>query len=401
MGHKWDQPEPSGDRQLAEGASANRRFQAWCESWAREALRVLKPGGYLLCFGGTRTAHRLGVGLEDAGLEIRDTLCWLYGSGFPKSRDPLHGMESLPRATGRGAWREWHRLARVMGGTALKPCHEQIILARAPLTGPLAQNLLEHRTGALNIDGCRVDVADRLAYARNHAGDRAHTGPRLCGGSEVTAFRMGGGSAADGRWPGNVVLDELVGGMLDEREGDHRGGGYLFGNEPSNTTRHVYGGWTRRAWPGYGDRGGASRFFYCAKTTRTERDAGLEGFEAKPSGDRSPGTFQSDGTDKTACNHHPTVKPIALMRWLVRLVCPPGGTVLDPTTGSGSTGCAAVLEGLRFIGFERRRDYAEIARARIGYWRDQPQGPTRPSSGRPPEDQATLFDLLAGNEDDR
>lgn len=263
------------------------------------ALRVLKPGGHLLAFGGTRTYHRLACAVEDAGFEIRDCIAWLYGSGFPKSHN--------------GEW----------GGTALKPAHEPIVVARKPLVGTVAANVLKHGTGGLNIDGCRIE------------------GPKA-GGSGGAPLKFGGENhrpfhdtaeprefdTSQGRWPANVVLDPEAAAMLDEQSGERPGS----------------------------DGQGASRFFYCAKASRGERNAGLDGFEERAA----------------LRNVHPTVKPIDLMRWLVRLVTPPGGTVLDPFTGSGTTGCAAVLEGFDFIGIEREGEYVEIARARIRHWNAQP-----------------------------
>lgn len=308
--------------------AATQRFQHWCEAWATEALRVLKPGAHALVFGGTRTYHRLACGLEDAGFEIRDCLVWLYGSGFPKSLDvskaidkqagaerevvsqgsPVkrmipgadqnatgswikdNGREYVPTVTAAATpdaerWQGW--------GTALKPAHEPIVVARKPLGGTVAANVLKHGTGAINVDGCRVDVDDRSAYERNHSGDRGHAGTRSIDSRGSTDLRPGGGSAAEGRWPANVVLDEEAAALLDEQTS-----------------------------------GGASRFFYCAKTSRVERNAGLEGFAEEPSLKLHPTSAMArDGRrgSGVAANHHPTVKPIALMRWLVRLVNPVGG----------------------------------------------------------------------------
>jgi len=272
------------------------------------ALCVAKPGAHLVAFGGTRTFHRLTCAIEDAGWEIRDCLSWLYGSGFPKSHN--------------GPW----------GGTALKPAWEPIILARKPLIGTVAANVAVHGAGALNIDGTRLEA---------------------------------------GRWPANVALDEEAGAILDGQTGT-----LISGANPTKRGapkfRHAYGDFAGQAecTPVRGvDTGGASRFFYCAKASRAEREAGLEGMERKAknwsSGEQSPGTFQSEGTDRTSTNHHPTVKPVTLMRWLCRLVTPAGGLVLDPFTGSGSTGVAAILEGFRFLGIEREAEYVAIAEARI------------------------------------
>lgn len=261
MGKRWDYDVPS------------------VEIWA-ECLRVLKPGGHLLAFAGTRTQHRMAVRIEDAGFDIRDMIAWVYGSGFPKSHN--------------GPW----------GGTALKPALEPITVARKPLSGAVAENVLRHGTGGLNIDGCRV-------------------------GNE-TPERIG-------RWPANLIHDgseEVLAGF------PHTASGAPGVRRKAHDTNAMAGrlGLTGEQETGYGDAGSAARFFYCAKASKADR-----------------------GAD----NAHPTVKPTDLMRYLCRLVTPPGGVVLDPFTGSGSTGKAAVLEGLRFIGIEREAEYIGIARARI------------------------------------
>jgi DNA modification methylase len=355
-------------------------FQRWSEVWATECLRVLKPGGHLLAFGGTRTSHRLVCAIEDAGFEIRDSLVWLYGSGFPKSLnvskaiDKAAGAERAagnlkvrpdgsqrPNAeawtTGMGyhgnaatakvgtiaatpeaeRWEGW--------GTALKPAHEPIALARKPLTGTVAANVLAHDTGALNVDACRIETTDDLnggAYAQGSIG----RGEGVWRGSRATDTRSmrnaGAGEyiAPTGRWPANVLLDPEAAAMLDEQTG------VSVSRKGTQRTGVNGDGWGMTVTGAeYADSGGASRFFYCAKAASKERNAGLE--------------------EK---NGHPTVKPIALMRWLVRLVTPPGGIVLDPFTGSGTTGIACGLESLSFIGVEREAEYVAIARARMGWW---------------------------------
>lgn len=245
--------------------------QAWHLAWAREALRVLKPGGHLVAFGGSRTYHRLACAVEDAGFEIRDSLMWLYGSGFPKS---------LNIGDGRG--------------TALKPAHEPVVLARKPLEGTVAANVQKWGVGALNIDGCRIASESRPLIKSKSESSKNAFGNGLNGSQAA-------GKTTLGRWPANVALDEEAGAMLGE----------------------------------------PSRFFYCAKASRKERGNG---------------------------NSHPTVKPVSLMRWLVRLVTPPGGVVLDPFMGSGSTGIAALLEGYKFVGIEREAPYFAIAQTRISAW---------------------------------
>jgi site-specific DNA-methyltransferase (adenine-specific) len=314
--------------------------------FAGEALRVLKPGGHLLAFGGTRTSHRLAVALEDEGFEIRDTIMWLYAQGFPKSKDAGDG---------------W--------GTALKPAHEPIIVARRPLEGTVTENMRRYGTGALNIDATKIPFADGAdlaeALAKNPGRD----------GEKVTSAVYGADRPQQvvdeaGRWPANLVLDEGAGQMLDSQSGERPGGGYPEQRGANGVYNPTSGG--SDGPRSMGDTGGASRFFFCPKVGRLERDLGLTEFEAKAllwsSGEQSPGTFQSEGTDRSARNAHPTVKPIELMRWLCRLVTPPGGIVLDPFAGSGSTGIAAVLESFDFIGIEKEAEYAQIAEARIGRW---------------------------------
>jgi len=308
MGKEWD------------GMGHGNSQQAWHHRWAVEALRVLRPGGHLLAFGGTRTSHRLVCALEDAGFEIRDTICWLYGTGFPKSHN-------VGKQEGCEAWQGW--------GTALKPAHEPICVARKPLgERTVAANVLKHGTGGVNVDGCRIEgvlEGDPSRFARTDGGTFAAFGehPPVC--------------RRAGRWPANVCLDEAAAAMLDEQTGDRPG--FAGGGTVGAGFRRAYVGGergdTNLPAQTFSDRGGASRFFYCAKASRKEREAGLEGR-----------------------NTHPTVKPVALMRWLVRLVTPPGGTVLDPFLGSGTTGIAAKMEGFEFVGIEQDADYVEMARRR-------------------------------------
>lgn len=309
------------------------------------ALNAAKPGAYLVAFGGTRTYHRLTCAIEDAGWEIRDCLSWLYGSGFPKSHN--------------GAW----------GGTALKPAWEPIILARKPLAGTVEANHATHGTGALNIDGCRIacepgDIGNRIDDPAkpsrrpvNHMNDdgsfakaRAYTEP-------------------EGRWPANVVLDEEAAAMLDEQAPATGAFAPVRGTEPSRPAKNTYGEYARGGGAFHHDGiGGASRFFYCAKASKDERDSGLAGFQAvRRSDGRSKDIENAYQRTNQRTNHHPTVKPLDLMRWLCKLVTPAGGTILDPFTGSGTTGCAAVREGFSFIGIEREAEYVAIANARIAH----------------------------------
>ncbi len=271
------------------------------------ALRVMKPGAFLLSFGGTRTFHRLICAIEDAGFEIRDCMMWLYGSGFPKSHN-LHGE-----------YEGW--------GTALKPAWEPIIVARKPLEGTVAQNVQKWGCGAMNIDGSRIGT------------DRRFNDPASSLGNGIN---MSGGRAQDidghfvtGRWPANVILDEEAGAMLDGQSGVLKSGDLTGQKTKSSFLADVSKG-DPQFWKG--DSGGASRFFYCAKASKRER--GEE-------------------------NNHPTVKPLLLLSYLAKLVTPSNGLILDPFIGSGSTAVAAIQNGFRFIGIEKEPKYAEIARARI------------------------------------
>jgi DNA modification methylase len=382
------------------------KMQEWHEAWAREALRVLKPGGHLLAFGGTRTYHRLACAVEDAGFEIRDCLAWLYGSGFPKSLDVSKSIDKAagaerevvgvsPHSANR-AVTSWHaaetahdrgRMGTVAEGdrsltapatpeaerwqgwgTALKPAHEPIVLARKPLSGTVAGNVLAHGTGALNVDGCRIGTdEDRARPPR--------TANAIYGGGNGTNLTESESHPA-GRWPANVCLDPEAAALLDEQTGTSTS---RIGKPREGANGD---GWGMTATGAeYGDSGGASRFLYVAKASSAERNAGLDGFEETQvrrlsGGDfaHNSGSTASDKAGATVRNVHPTVKPIELMRWLVRLVTPPNGLVLDPFTGSGTTGCAAVLEGFRFVGIEREPEYAAIARARIAWWSEHPDG---------------------------
>lgn len=317
------------------------------EVWA-EALRLCKPGAHLLAFGGTRTYHRLVCAVEDAGWEIRDQIGWAFGSGFPKSLN-LDGQ-----------WDGW--------GTALKPGWEPIVLARKPLVGTVAANVEKHGTGALNIDGCRVPTDESLqgSTVRNDMrGGRFAAGHKPNPG-DIEAYEQN----TRGRWPANLIHDgspEVLACFPQTASGKMR---------PTHTTagagRAIYGQDAEAGYvtmETYGDAGSAARFFYVPKADREDRNVGLEGRSEQPlnwsSGDKNPGSFQSANTKRSAQNHHPTVKPTDLMRYLCRLITPPGGTVLDPFTGSGSTGRGALLEGFGFVGIEREDEYVEIARLRI------------------------------------
>lgn len=351
MGRKWD----------SSGIAYN------VDLW-RQVLRVLKPGGHLVAFGGTRTYHRMTCAIEDAGFEIRDCLGWLYGSGFPKSLDVSKAIDKAAGAErdvvgsykgasniGKGStnsyittesgrstdvqitapatdaakqWQGW--------GTALKPAWEPAVLARKPLDGTVAANVLAHGTGAINVDGCRVGNNERPLILSTASRPPLNTFGGSLNGS------VDAGTTTQGRWPANILHDGS-----DEAE-------EVFSDDGN---------------------GSASRFFYSAKTAVWEREAGLDDLPRKTAGEltnRADGSAALDSPRSGAgrasqgrANIHPTVKPVDLMRWLVRLVTPPGGVVLDPFTGSGSTGMAATLEGFGFVGFELDPHHVEIARRRI------------------------------------
>jgi site-specific DNA-methyltransferase (adenine-specific) len=375
--------------------------------WA-EALRVAKPGAFLLAFGGTRTFHRLTCAIEDAGWEIRDCLMWLYGSGFPKSLDVSKAMDkaagaervdagpmqSVPNHNLPGTGARFRNPSELDGarisvpittapatdlarqwdgwGTALKPAWEPIILARKPLVGTVAANVARYGTGAINVDGCRITAGRDSHDLRVTQGGVDCGVPLAPRGAAPRAFQQNDA----GRWPANVVLDEEAARLLDEQSGSVGGaapasGPTHAGPSGRGSMAGAFGGMGKRAPAFYGAADGASRFFYTSKASRSEREAGLGGGPRKDklwsSGTQNPGSFQAAGTDRSSTNHHPTVKPLALMRWLCRLVTPPGGLILDPFCGSGSTGCAAVLEGFRFLGIEREAEYVELARRRIAH----------------------------------
>jgi site-specific DNA-methyltransferase (adenine-specific) len=371
----------------------------------RECLRVLKHGGHLLAFGGSRTYHRLACAIEDAGFQIRDQIMWVYGSGFPKSLDvskaidkaagaerevirerTLYGtaassnpvVGSMEGVSGAGAtkqilvtapatdaakqWEGW--------GTALKPAHEPIVLARKPLDGTVAQNVLWYGTGALNIDECRVHRAEDDVSIAGHRTVTFGTQETSSGGDG-----SGGWSQNDaGRFPANFIhdgSDEVL-----ELFPDSKGGTYPAKRGHAVNTAFASGQETEGGFRKMGDIGSAARFFYCAKASKTDRNEGLDNFPAdKPVFGDDGGTYKglSDRKNPQA-NHHPTVKPTTLMRYLIRLVTPLDGTVLDPFTGSGSTGKAAILEGFRFVGIEQDADYVRIADARIKYAEQHHEG---------------------------
>jgi site-specific DNA-methyltransferase (adenine-specific) len=373
---KWDR-NPADDM---------REFQAWAELWAAECLRVLKPGGHLLAFGGTRTWHRLACAIEDAGFEVRDSIAWMYGSGFPKSLDvskaidkaagaerQVIGLDSawLARNPPRqkpagteydGGWSDGEKGATVTApatdaarewsgwGTALKPAHEPIVVARKPLMGTVAANVLEHGTGALNIDGCRIGWA--TATERAEVNQRSGPNSRFADTVEKSValgdkrpHAVKDKTHAAGRWPANVVLDEDQAAELDQQSGKvgaaaPASGPTHAGASKSDSMAGAFRGMGDRPAVFHNDSGGASRFFYVAKAPARERP-------------------KVDGTA------HPTVKPLTLMRWLCRLVTPPDGVILEPFAGSGTTIEAALLEGFRVVAIEREADYLPLIQARL------------------------------------
>lgn len=309
------------------------------ELW-RQCLRVLKPGGHLLSFGGSRTYHRMACAIEDAGFEIRDQIMWLYGSGFPKSHN--------------GSW----------GGTALKPAHEPIVVARKPLIGTVAANVAAHGTGGLNIDGCRIPSEESTVRKIEKSHGIMH------GDSPRTIPTVGGSDA--GRWPANIIHDgsDDVLAAFPNAPGQQ---GDLIGHSRDRKSLGIFGDMpAARDAIARGDSGSAARFFYCAKASKSDREGGCSELPTKAGGmvSNTSGqhiTRRDGGEPGQRANHHPTVKPTALMRYLVRLVTPAAGIVLDPFTGSGSTGRAAVLEGFSFVGFEMTPEYVDIAKARIAH----------------------------------
>jgi site-specific DNA-methyltransferase (adenine-specific) len=376
-----------------------------------EALRVLKPGGHLLAFSGSRTYHRMACAIEDAGFEIRDQIMWVYGSGFPKSMDvskaidkqsnvqvevlsevPAYGIGgnatfnghkenatakvTAPTTDKAKQWEGW--------GTALKPAHEPIVLARKPLIGTVATNVIIHGTGALNIDGSRVgNETIKTSGGRSVAitGDE-RTGNALGMYGESEALN----TEHQGRWPANFIhdgSDEVVELFPDTKSGKLNtasitAANLTYGTRPKELSTQF----------DYADSGSAARFFYCAKASKKDRNEGLDDFAGKEVGTKGNGlarTCASCGAstlqgcecpdrtyvNPTRANHHPTVKPTDLMRYLVRMITPPNGTVLDPFMGSGSTGKAAVLERFSFIGIDQSADYLEIATARIKHAQEQ------------------------------
>ena len=368
--------------------SRNHEFQQWFTIWAKAMLRITRPGGFLLCFGGTRTFHRLTCAIEDAGWEIRDCMMWLYGSGFPKSHDISKAIqkakgikpEKIEPASGVGFMKpdseDWHvtkhklTMPKAEGlaqfwngyGTALKPAWEPIIVAMKPKEGSFADNAEKYGVAGLNIDGGRIGIELITQHGRKETWSQSMSGKNY--------EQKSGTNPHQGRWPANLILDEEARKMLDEQsgktpsnfrknKGDGNGVG-MFGVSGGNTQGHK-------------DFGGASRFFYCAKTSRKERNMGLEDCEDKVGGgmagtrDQTLLTGSGNIRNNKMKNNHPTVKPLALMKYLCTLLKMPGynQVILDPFMGSGTTAMACKELGINYIGIEKEKEYCEIARKRI------------------------------------
>jgi DNA modification methylase len=469
MGKKWDYDVPS---------------QAIWE----ECMRVLKPGGHLLSFAGSRTYHRMAVRIEDAGFEIRDQIMWIYGSGFPKSMDISKQIDKKGGTIGKnivalkqklielvdksGKTRKnidkecgfratnyltlpkkdkkpdpwvnilptddkWNKIKEVLGvgdefddifvsakrevigiqtkarsenssftmptmgditeykswditapatdlakkwegwGTALKPAHEPIVMARKPFKGTVVDNVLEWGTGGINIDDSRVELNLEVDATQIRTIARSKKTEKTGWGMNVNSDDVVQVVSLNGRFPANIIFDEEAGKILDEQSGISKSTGGRNGNKEGVGHNGMYGkynGEVKDGNPGLGDVGGASRFFYCPKTSKTDRNEGLEHLPISRPDTRTEtgmGSFVDKGIQPQQ-NIHPTVKPTDLMLYLIRLVTPKGGTTLDPFMGSGSTGKAAVRGGFDFVGIEREKDYFQIAEARIQYEIDNP-----------------------------
>jgi len=378
MGKAWDYDVPDAD------------------IWS-EVLCALKPGAHLLSFFGSRTYHRGAIPIEDAGFEIRDQLMWLYGSGFPKSHnigkavDKLQGnerevvgtekidvgMQSGSMHAGRKTKIETRNVTKGASeyegwGTALKPAHEPIVMARKPFTGSVANNVLEYGTGGINIDECRVGDETIINRPAGNKGGGNSYNLSVKGMPQDASH-----TTSNGRFPANLMHDgsEVVGEIFPKNKksgvmGDNKkykgfGKHGIYGQAKDDISHKFYG-----------DEGSASRYFYCAKTSKKDRDEGLDALAINQAtgGGGGIGDYLDDvnsasgkyGSEKApAKNTHPTVKPTELMRYLCRLVTPKGGVIVDPFMGSGSTGKAAVAEGFGFVGIEMSQEYFDIACARI------------------------------------
>lgn len=329
MGKKWDYNVPS--------------ISVWQESY-----RIMKPGAFGLISCGTRTQHRMVCNIEDAGFEIRDVITWHYGNGFPKSLNCGEGR-----------------------GTALKPATEFWTLIRKPISEKtVALNIAKWGTGAINIDSSRI----ALNGEQQPSGSAKRVFNNNGFNQSNTKYGNNTTTPESGRFPANVIFDEYTAGILDEQTGILKSGDAKIGSgREGNHTNGIYGAKASKIMTVYADEGGASRFFYCAKSSKSERNKGLEDFDEKFFSMRPQSTTEeSDRGDltsrlnaKKSANHHPTVKPLKLMRYLVKMVTPPSGIVLDCFGGSGTTGIACKMEGFNYVLIEREKEYCDIAEARI------------------------------------
>lgn len=353
------------------------------DTW-RKCYAVLKSGGYLLAFGGSRTYHRIACAIEDAGFEVRDCIIWLYGSGFPKSMNISKGIDKTNAPTSELAkrWQGW--------GTALKPAYEPVIMARKPCEGSCIANVIKYGTGGINLDACRVGEGTGELKEVSYPDIR---GDNYSQGKHDYNATVNYVVEDKGRHPSNVILtygaddyEEVCGGMPDTKGGngmrvpfaDHKSGDH------------------------YGDEGNAARYFYTAKASRRDRDEGLGAAELQAGGTykfRTDGSL--DGKIPTRKNTHPTVKPVDLMQYLVRLVTPEGGVILDPFNGSGSTGKAVMYENndrganYQYIGIELTPEYLPIADARIRYAAAD-HDPNEFYGYEPVNGQMSIFDIIEG-----
>lgn len=391
MGKEWD------------GSGIEYNVEFWSKVW-----RVLKPGGYLLAFGGSRTFHRIACAIEDAGFEIRDTIMWLYGSGFPKSMniglaiDKKNGVESKVIGTQtkgssplagnhNGNWcdnqsdgtfeikkatNEWSGW-----GTCLKPAFEPIIVARKPVEDSIINNIMKYGVGGINIDECRVEANDKVKMNVRDTSS-CSDGWNRPWMEDKEKDRLRQEIAIEkannlGRFPANVILtydetdfNEVCGGMPNTKSNGSESN-YEFGNQdnPSHLYTNIKSG------VHFDDEGSAARYFYCAKASKKDRDSGLDMLEERAVNDGRKtdidNAFQRGLTPRK--NIHPTVKPVELMQYLIRLVSPKGATILDPFNGSGSTGKAVAFENreremnYKYVGIELDPEYCEISKGRIDY----------------------------------
>ena len=392
MNQKWDYSIPS------------------VEIW-KEIYRVLRPGGFVLCFCGTRTQHRMAVNIEDAGFHIRDVIAWIYGQGFPKSLDIGKAIDkqlgvydkreiigymnapgdtcfmqfdgkntrpflekqkaenngkpdmvkvTLPYSEEAKTWDGW--------GTSLKPAMELITVAQKPIEGTFANNIMKYDVGGLNIHGCLIELQSGESIPINKL-------EKWSGFGQIEQPYYEQVLNNEGRFPANVILDKEAGAVLDIQSGSDTGAKAPVKAGNDGKSKGIYSDYKSKGDDGksfYGDIGGASRFFYCPKASRSERESGLENFDVLPAGSmngRKDGSFGLKPIRRK--NDHTTVKPIELMRYLCRLVTPIGGIILDPYFGTGSTGCGAVMEMMDFVGIELETHNYEIAEARIKYWKRQ------------------------------